>query len=148
MNIRLLIADDHQVIREGLRARLMKVRGITILEEATGGNAAVKLALKLIPDVVLMDIAMPDLDGIEATRRITSAQPGIRVIGLSMYSDPEFVEKILGAGASGYLIKDHAGEELIHAVHAVLDGIYYIGRGIPLYFARRYHGRIEEEKGS
>src|SRR5207247_7283264 len=99
--------------------------GIEVVAEAEGGSAAVRLSRELSPDMVIMDVSMPDLNGIEATRRILETQPAIRIIALSMHSDRRFVTEMLEAGASGYLLKDCALEELSHAIQSVhTNGVY------------------------
>jgi len=124
MNI--LLADDHKLIREGLRLLLEKRGRITIVGEADNGISAVRMARDLKPDLVLMDIAMPDLNGIEATRRIRTEAPGVKVIALSMHMDKRFVRHMFAAGASGYVLKESAFEEVSMAIKAVAMGGLYI----------------------
>ena len=112
MAIKIILADDHRIIREGLRALLEKEPGAEVLAEAADGRTTVKLCRELLPDVVIMDITMPDLNGIEATHQILSEMPNIKVIALSMHSDKRFVSEMFNAGARGYLLKDAAFEEL------------------------------------
>ncbi len=119
MSIRILLADDHTLMRKGLRELISKKIGMDVVGEAGSGLEAVRLALELAPDVVVMDISMPDLNGIEATRQITRQNPRIRVLALSMYSDARYVTEMLRAGAAGYLLKDAAADELIRAIVAV-----------------------------
>lgn len=126
MTLRVIIADDHKIMREGLRALLQKEPGIELIGEAAGGRDAVRLAQELKPDVMVMDVAMPDLSGIEATRLIHAALPGVKVIALSMHSDRRFVREMLAAGASGYLLKDAAYEELSKALQAVCSNHDYL----------------------
>ncbi len=121
MRIKIILADDHQIIRQGLRTLLEKESDLEVVGEAEDGRSAVRLIRDMAVDVVIMDVAMPDLNGIEATRQITSEFPRIKVIGLSMYADRRFVVNMLKAGASGYLLKDCAFEEL-HPLHPVGDG--------------------------
>src|SRR4030042_4727690 len=106
MNVRVIIADDHKIMREGLHALLEREPGIEVIGEAEGGRTAVRLAREFKPDVVIMDITMPDLSGIEATRLILADMPEVKVIALSMHSDQRFVREMLAAGAAGYLLKD------------------------------------------
>ena len=122
MSIRIIIADDHRIFREGVRTLLDHADGIEVIAEAENGRRSVELALELKPDVVVMDITMPDLNGIEATRRIVSKLPQVRVLALSMHSDRRFITGVIGAGASGYLLKDCAFEELARAIRMVADG--------------------------
>ena len=124
--IRVLLVDDHKIIRDGLRALLEKQTGITVIADAADGRAAVRLAEELKPDVIVMDVSMPDLNGIEATRQITERLPAVRIVALSMHSDKRFVTQILHAGASGYLLKDCAFEELEIAIRAVASNQTYL----------------------
>jgi DNA-binding NarL/FixJ family response regulator len=124
--MKILLADDHKLIREGLRLLLEKRGRITIVGEADNGISAVRMARDLKPDLVLMDIAMPDLNGIEATRRIRTEVPGVKVIALSMHMDKRFVRHMFAAGASGYVLKESAFEEVSMAIKAVAMGRLYI----------------------
>ncbi len=108
MSIKVLLVDDHQIIREGLRVMLEKEHDITIVGEAEDGRTAERLARELAPDVIIMDVAMPDLNGIEATRQITARVSGVKIIALSMHDDRRFVLNMLKAGAAGYMLKDDA----------------------------------------
>ena len=138
MNTRVILADDHQIMREGLRALLEKEANIEVIAEAADGRTAVQLARKLSPDVVIMDISMPDLNGMLATRQIIDDIPGVKVIALSMHSDAQFVTGMLKAGASGYLLKDCAFMELTHAVHAVTADQTYLSPGIAGVVVEQY----------
>ncbi len=126
MSIRILLADDHGIIREGLRALLAKQNGMEVVAEADNGRSAVQLAKKLHPTVAVIDVSMPDLNGFEATRQIVASVPGVKVLALSMHSDKRYVSEMLKAGASGYLLKDCAFEEVSHAIAAVLRGEVYL----------------------
>ena len=126
MKTKILLADDHKIMRAGLRSILEKQPDMEILGEAQNGLVALQLAKELRPDLVIMDISMPDLNGIEATRRILAELSGLRVLALSMHSDRGFLIKMLKAGASGYLLKDCASEELIDAVHVIMKNRLYI----------------------
>ena len=108
MGIRIIIADDHQIVRQGLKTLLEEEHDMEVVAEAEDGRRTVTKVRELIPHVVVMDVKMPDLDGIEATRQILSELPDVKVIALSMYTDRRFVTNILKAGASGYLLKDCA----------------------------------------
>jgi DNA-binding NarL/FixJ family response regulator len=130
LSIRILLADDHQIVRDGLRALLEKEQRLEVVGEAKEGRTAVRLAAMLKPSVVLIDVSMPDLNGIEATRQIMAALPTVKVIALSMHSDKRYVGEMLKAGAVGYLLKDLAFEEVTHAIDAVLDGQVYLSRGV------------------
>ena len=138
MNTRVILADDHQIMREGLRALLEKEANIEVIAEAADGRTAVQLARKLSPDVVIMDISMPDLNGMLATRQIIDDIPGVKVIALSMHSDAQFVTGMLKAGASGYLLKDCAFTELAHAVRVVTAGQTYLSPGIAGVVVEQY----------
>ena len=126
LKIKILLADDHKIMRAGLRSILEKQPDMEILGEAQNGLVALQLAKKLRPDLIIMDISMPDLNGIEATSRILAELSGLRVLALSMHSDRGFLIKMLKAGASGYLLKDCASEELIDAVHVIMKNRLYI----------------------
>lgn len=126
MPIRLLLADDHKIVRDGLRALLEREDDLEVVGEAENGHDAVRLARKLDPDVVVMDIAMPDLNGVGATRQVQRRHPACRVIGLSVHTDPRFVCQMLEAGAAGYVLKKCAFEELVQGVRAVASGHTYL----------------------
>lgn len=126
MGIRVLIADDHKIMLAGLRSLLEKQDDFEVVAEAPNGRKAVQLAQEKEPDVVVMDVTMPDLNGIEATMQITESLPATRVIALSMHSDKRFVMGMLRAGASGYLLKDCASQELATAIHRVAEGKKYL----------------------
>ncbi len=130
MSVSILIVDDHNIVRDGLRALLEPLAGMKVVGEAENGRVAVRLARELQPDIVIIDVAMPDLNGIEATRKIRSQVPGTKVIGLSMHSDRRFVSRMLQAGAAAYLRKESAFEEIAAAIEAVARGEHYLGRGI------------------
>ena len=120
--IRILIADDHGIVRKGLRLQLEQNSEFEVVGEATEGREAVKMAEELFPDVVIMDIAMPNLNGIQATTQLVKKNPQIGVIILSMYSDETYLMRTLAAGAKGYLLKDSADVDLHRAVEVVAQG--------------------------
>jgi len=122
MGTRILLADDHRIMREGLKSMLREEPDMSVAGEAENGRQAIEMAEELAPDIVVMDIGMPDLNGIEATRRITADTAGVKVIALSMHSDRRFVAEVLKAGASGYVLKDGAFEELAVAIRTVMAG--------------------------
>jgi two-component system, NarL family, response regulator NreC len=126
MSIKILLADDHKIMREGLKSLLEKQGDITVIGEAEDGRTTVSLARELSPDIVIMDISMPDMNGIEATRQIVSRDSRIKVIALSVHSDKRFVVEMLHAGASAYLLKDCAFGELVNAVRAVIANHSYM----------------------
>jgi len=126
MKIRVLIADDHKIMLAGLRSLLEKQTDIEVVAEAENGRKAVQKAQETKPDIVVMDVSMPDLNGIEATTQIIESVPETRVVALSMHSDKRFVVGMLRAGASGYLLKDCASQELANAIHQVAGGKKYL----------------------
>jgi DNA-binding NarL/FixJ family response regulator len=130
VDTRIAIADDHVLFVQGLRALLTPERKMQVVAECGDGNDAVKVARKLKPDLVIMDNAMPGMNGIEATERITSEQPDVKVLCLSMHSAPCFVERAMQAGASGYLLKECAYQELIGAVGDVMANRMYLSPAI------------------
>jgi DNA-binding NarL/FixJ family response regulator len=130
MVIKVLIAEDHKIVREGLCSLLSKEEDIKVIAEAEDGAAAVQLAQELLPDVVVMDIGLPNLNGIEATRQIVASVPGVKVIALSMHSYKRYVLEMLKAGAKAYLLKDCAFEEMVQAVRNVRMNKIYLSQKI------------------
>jgi two-component system response regulator NreC len=128
--IRILLADDHAVVRQGFKMILNAQADMEIVGEAGNGREAVDLVETLRPDVVVMDVAMPELNGIEATRRVSEASPHTRVIALSMHKDSVYVREVLRAGARGYLLKDSGAGDLVSAVRAVARGEGYLSPGV------------------
>jgi DNA-binding NarL/FixJ family response regulator len=126
MTISIVLADDHRVVREGLRALLERHDDLRVVGEAADGQEAVKLAATLKPDIIVMDISMPVLNGIEATQQALEASPSTRVIILSMYSTSEHIFRSFKAGAQGYLLKESAGADVVNAVRAVREGKRYL----------------------
>jgi DNA-binding NarL/FixJ family response regulator len=130
MKIRILLADDHEVFREGLRSMIEKHADLEVVGDAETGRVAVRMATQLKPDIIIMDIAMPDLNGIEATSQIRATVPETRVIALSMHSDKRFVTGMLRAGAVGYLLKASAFDEVIQAIRTVMNNKHYVSGDI------------------
>jgi DNA-binding NarL/FixJ family response regulator len=130
MTIRVLLVDDHQMFRQGLSSMLAGDPEIKVVGEAENGRKALKLASAAKPDVIVMDVSMPDLNGIEATRQIKAAAPRTRVIALSAHSDRRFVARMLEAGATGYLLKDCAFDELARAIRHVARDLVYLSPAI------------------
>ena len=128
--VRVLIADDHPLFREGMRGRLDRMGDIEVVGEASGGDEAVRLSRELEPHVVLMDIKMPGLNGIEATREILRTNPRVGVLMLTMFEDDDSVFAAMRAGARGYLLKDSGGEGVVHAIRAVTSGEAVFGPGV------------------
>ncbi len=148
MSIRVLLADDHDIVREGLCALLESAAGIEVVAQASNGREAVSLARELRPDVAIMDVAMPDLNGVEATRKIREAIPSVRVVGLSIHSDKRFVRQMLLAGATGYLRKGCTFDELVRAVRTVMHGQTYLSPEIARTVTDDYTRRIREHDHS
>jgi DNA-binding NarL/FixJ family response regulator len=130
MSIKIILADDHKLMREGLKSLLNQQADISVVGQADNGREAVQLTERMGPDVVVMDVSMPDLNGIDATRQILSRAPRTRVIALSMHSDRQFVVEMLRAGAAGYMVKDSAFEELASAIRTVARGQTYLAARI------------------
>jgi two-component system, NarL family, response regulator NreC len=128
--IRILLADDHALVRQGFRMILEAQPDMEIVGQAGNGREAVELAEKLKPDVVVMDVAMPELNGTEATRRLSASLPRTRILALSMHKDSVYVREILRAGARGYLLKDSGDTDLVAAVRAVAKGEGYISPAV------------------
>jgi DNA-binding NarL/FixJ family response regulator len=130
MTVRILIADDHSVLREGLRMILEAMGGMTVVGEAINGRDAIEKVEKLKPDVIIMDIAMPEMNGIEATRIICKQFPSVKVIILSAYHNNEHIFRAIQAGARAYLLKESAGAWAAKAIQAVMKGQYYFSAGL------------------
>lgn len=130
MSVQILLADDHKIMREGLRALIEKQPGLRVVGEAENGASTVQMSKKLRPDVVIMDISMPDVNGIEATRQLVSELASTKIIALSIHADRRFVTEMLQAGASGYLLKQSAFDELLIAIKKVVAGRTYVSPGL------------------
>jgi DNA-binding NarL/FixJ family response regulator len=128
--IKILIADDHAIVRDGLRMILEAHADLTVVETASNGRDAIAKAKSLRPDIIIMDIAMPELNGIDATRAICKSAAQSRVIILSMHHTSEHVHRALSAGARGYLLKGSAGSEVVKAIRAVMNGALFFGKGV------------------
>jgi len=126
MSVKIVIADDHKMMRDGLCALLEKHPNMEVIAEVENGNEVVEAASQLSPDVIIMDISMPGLNGIEATRKILEKNPNIKILGLSMHADAEYVSGLLVAGASGYVLKDCTFGELIQAINSVVRNKSYL----------------------
>ncbi len=142
MNKKIILADDHTIIREGLKSLIEKTGNMDVIGEAEDGRTTVDLVQQHPPDVVVMDIGMPNLNGIDATRQIIEKAPTVKVIGLSMHSDKRFVASMLKAGASGYLSKDCAFDELTTAIQTVMAGQIYLSPSIAEDVIEDYANRI------
>jgi len=130
MSIRIVLADDHAIVRHGLTRAIQQESDMEVIGEASDGHSTVELARELQPDIVMMDISMPDLNGIEATREVQREAPEVRVIGLSMHSAKRYVTEMFRAGASGYLLKDCQFDELVRAIRTVSEGKTYVSPSI------------------
>jgi DNA-binding NarL/FixJ family response regulator len=138
MKCRIIIADDHQIVRQGLRTLLEQEPDMEVVGEAENGRIALALVREIVPDVIVMDVKMPDLNGIEATFQILSEFPQIKVIALSMYTDRRFIINMLRAGALGYLLKECAFEELVKAIRLAMTNRTYLSPGISDVVIRDY----------
>ena len=148
MKVRILLADDHKIIRDGLRSLLQKEADFEVVAEAEDGQTAVRTAQELLPDVVIMDIGMPDLNGIEATRQIQAKGDDVKVLALSMHSDRRFVAEMLKAGASGYLLKDSDFAELAQAIRVIVRGGTYLPPSLTNLLVQNYVRKPVGEEAS
>jgi DNA-binding NarL/FixJ family response regulator len=146
--IRILIADDHPLFRDGLRVLLESVPDMQVLGEATAGNEVMALAASLQPDLILMDVKMPGMNGIEATRRIVQTSPHIRILMLTMFEDDESVFAAIRAGARGYLLKGAVQEETLRAIRAVASGEAIFGPAVAERLMRYFSTTRPTGKGS
>lgn len=145
MSIKILLADDHHIIRQGIRALLEAQKDFEIVAEADDGRTAVKMVRHHNPDVIIMDVSMPELNGIDATRQILRETDKAKVIALSMYSDKRFIKGMLEAGASGYLLKNCVAAELISAIRSVMKGQKYLS---PQILGEVVEGYLEHLSGN
>lgn len=141
MSTRIILADDHRILREGIAAMLRQVPAFEIVGEASDGNETVRLARELRPDLVVTDVSMPGMNGIEAIRRIVEDVPGVRTLCLSVHDEKRLVSAVMDAGASGYLLKDCAFDELLRAVRAVMAGQVWISPAIAGVLMEDYRNR-------
>jgi DNA-binding NarL/FixJ family response regulator len=145
VGLRIILADDHTLVREGLRSLIESEPGMTVIAQAEDGISAVKLATKLSPDIILMDISMPGLNGIEASRQILAGSAAIKIIALSMSAERRLVSLMLNAGVSGYVLKDSAVEELIRAIHIVAANSIYLSPKINEIVLKDYVQLVPKE---
>ncbi len=143
--IRILLADDHRIVRQGLRRILEENSRMEVAGEASDGREAVQMALDKVPDVIIMDVAMPHLGGMEAIRQISKRLPAAKVLVLSMYSDESYVVQMLEAGAKGYLLKDSADTDLVEAVLAVSNGKSFFSPLISKILLDEYVRQLQEK---
>jgi two-component system response regulator NreC len=146
MSVKIIIADDHKIMRHGLRTLLEKEKGLEVIAEAKNGRETIGLAEQLHPDIIIMDISMDDLNGMDATRHIVAKNWGCRVIALSMHADKRFVAGMFEAGAMGYLLKDCAFDELIQAIRQVMGGRTYLCSMISGVVIRDYILRMRKSE--
>jgi two-component system response regulator NreC len=146
--LKVIIADDHMIVRDGLRSLLERQPDMEVVAEADNGRIALKLVKELSPDVVIMDIGMRELNGIDATRQIVKMSPGVKVLALSMYSDKRFIKGMLKAGASGYMLKDSAFKELIDAIRVIVENKIYISPSVAKIITEDYLKQSPESDGS
>lgn len=144
MIVRILIADDHKIILDGLRSLLEKNDSLRVIGQAADGLSAVRLAGEISPDLVIMDISLPGLNGIDATRRILEASPRVKIIALSMHKDGRYIAEALKSGAMGYLLKESAFDELIAAIGAVMKGQCYLSATIADLVIKDYIRHLEK----
>lgn len=137
-SIRLLLADDHDILREGVRRILAGVRGITVVGEASSGEEAIKVARELQPDIVLMDVQMPGIGGMEAANRLSRVSPSTKILVLTAFDDEPFPSRMMQAGCSGYLTKNSSPEEMEHAIRIVYSGNRYISPSVAQQLAMRH----------
>jgi DNA-binding NarL/FixJ family response regulator len=137
--IRTILADDHTIVREGLRALLQADKGIEVVAEAHNGREAVEMAAAHHPDVVVMDIAMPLLNGLEATRQILAASPTVKVLILSAHSDDAYIDRVISVGAAGFLIKQTSAQVLAKAIHEVMEGNAFYSPQVSKRLRDHYH---------
>jgi DNA-binding NarL/FixJ family response regulator len=150
--IRIFVADDHEIVRRGLRATLQAEPEIELIGEASNGREAVARVNELQPDLVIMDVGMPELNGLEATRQIHAVSPAVRVLILTVHESEQVVREVLDAGAQGYLLKSDAGRDLVHAVHALLEDKPFftskVARMVLQGFLRRPAGEEAKESST
>ena len=139
-SVRILIADDHKILRDGLESLLQKESTFDVIGTAGNGREAIKLTNELQPDVLILDIGMPEMNGIDVAQQVCRDFPTVRVIGLSVHTDPLYVERMFQNGAVGYLPKDCAAEELCAAIRTVMSGSTYIGKSLSDTILRRFVG--------
>lgn len=145
MKIRVVVVDDHQLVKEGICSLLKDEPEVEVIGDAADGRAAVRMAEELAPDVVLMDVALPGLNGVEATRQIVKSRPRVRVLALSMYADGNYVSEMLKAGAAGYLLKDCDLEELTRAIRTVAADHTYLSPQISNLVVSDYLEHLPED---
>lgn len=148
MTVKLIVADDHTLMREALCNKLDSKHDLEVIVQADDGRQAIELCQKHVPELIIMDVSMPDLNGVEATKRIHDNNPNIKIIALSMHSEQKFVTDMLKAGASGYLNKACRFEELLEAINVVISGEIYLGRSIGTKVIKDYLSSLSQKEDS
>jgi two-component system NarL family response regulator len=144
--IRVLLADDHTMVRQALQGLLEKDSRLTVVAEAKNGVEMLALIEQYSPHIVIMDVSMPDMNGIEATKHLLASHPDIKVLALSAYTDKRFVMGMLEAGATGYIIKAEAGEELLRAIHSVMAGQTYLCPSVSALLVENIQGKGQDDQ--
>ena len=144
---RLMLVDDHDVVRTGLKAYLETQPGLHVVAEASDGESAVQIAQQVTPDVIVMDITMPGMDGLEATRRLKVLCPDSKVLALTVHTDKQYFFEMLAAGAAGYITKQAAADELVAAIRAVAEGNVYLQPALALWLLEDYRRLLEHSPG-
>ena len=147
-NIRLMLVDDHEVVRTGLKTFLDGQQGMNVVAEASSGELALQLALEVKPDVVVMDISMPNMDGLETTRRMVISCPECRVLALTVHTDKQYFFEMLAAGALGYVTKQAAAEDLVSAINAVAQGQVYLQPALARWLLEDYRRLASQSQPS
>lgn len=148
MTVKLIVADDHTLLREALCNKLDSKHDLEVIVQADDGRQAIELCQKHVPELIIMDVSMPDLNGVEATKRIHDNNPNIKIIALSMHSEQKFVTDMLKAGASGYLNKACRFEELLEAINVVISGEIYLDRSIGTKVIKDYLSSLSQKEDS
>jgi two-component system response regulator NreC len=143
--IHLMLVDDHEVVRTGLKTYLETQPGLKVIAEASSGEAALLLAPEACPDVIVMDITMPNMDGLEATRRLMKVCPQIKILALTVHEDKQYLFEMLAAGAYGYVTKQAAAEELVEAIHTVANGGVYLQPALARWLLEDYRRLLLKE---
>lgn len=146
--LKIVLVDDHRIVRQGLRSLLEKQVDFRVVGEADNGRSALRTITELTPDLVIMDIGMPEMNGIDATRHVLSSLPETKIIVLSMHAEQQFVQDVMKAGAMGYLLKDSAYEELVTAIRSILAGEFYMSQKIANMVMRDYVRHLSDDNQS
>jgi two-component system response regulator NreC len=145
--LRIILAEDHETVREGLKLIVNSQTDMEVIGEANNGSAAIKLARELAPDIVVMDISMPELNGLKATKKLKQVCPQVKVLTLTRHTDDAYLQQLIQAGASGYVLKQSAPTELIRAIHAVSEGKSYLDPALTNKVMGGYASRAASRRG-